>query len=548
MMFWVIAALWSDMHLKGCMPLVPNSNPFIAFTDDPRPQYNDQLIRATNFVVSSLRFMKTLRANVLEPEVIHLNPEKSDTIKFRKFVRCLPKSVSWHGAYWYQALPLDMSRYSKLFNTTRIPRRGKDYIFTDTSARHLLVIRRGNFYVVDVLDKDGNILPGEEIQAHLKYIMSDRSVQPDHPLGVLTTADRDTWTSLRQQLEDAGNGERLRLIDSALFALALDDTGPKDVRQISKSFLHSDGVNRWFDKSFSLILDKNGKACVNFEHSWGDGAVVLRYFNEIFTDTTTRPRISPNSRPAPVDSASAVQKLEFDLTPGLKEGISNVKEKFSKRTDSILLNYIEYRKFGKNFLKKQRLSPDSMIQLAIQLAFYKQYCKTVATHESASTAAFKHGRTERVRSATMATKTACEMFELAQTKSSPSEIRAALEECSKTHKQLMKKAALGQGFDRHLFVLRCLAEADDHLPELYTDQAYKDINYVILFTSTLTSSAIFNGGFGPFVPNGFGIGYRMADDTMNCTVTGYKGNQNVDQFLECMEAGLDDIHRVLTAV
>ena len=66
---------------------------------------------------------------------------------------------------------------------------------------------------------------------------------------------------------------------------------------------------RWFDKSFSLILDKNGKACVNFEHSWGDGVAVLRYFNEVFTDTTTRPRINPDSRPAPVDSASAVLKL-----------------------------------------------------------------------------------------------------------------------------------------------------------------------------------------------------------------------------------------------
>ena len=35
------------------------------------------------------------------------------------------------------------------------------------------------------------------------------------------------------------------------------------------------------------------------------------------------------------------------------------------------------------------------------------------------------------------------MFELSQTKSSPSEIRAALEECSKAHKQLMKEAVMG---------------------------------------------------------------------------------------------------------
>ena len=40
-------------------------------------------------------------------------------------------------------------------------------------------------------------------------------------------------------------------------------------------------------------------------------------------------------------------------------------------------------------------------------------------------------------------------------------------------------------------------------------------------------------------------GYGVADDVMGCIVTGYKGNQNVDEFLGCMQEGLDDIHRVL---
>ena len=39
--------------------------------------------------------------------------------------------------------------------------------------------------------------------------------------------------------------------------------------------------NRWFDKSFQLIICKDGKAAVNFEHAWGDGVAVLRFFNEV---------------------------------------------------------------------------------------------------------------------------------------------------------------------------------------------------------------------------------------------------------------------------
>lgn len=46
-----------------------------------------QLIRATNMIVSSMRMLKTLRAKILEPEIYHLFPEKSDNQRFRKFVR-----------------------------------------------------------------------------------------------------------------------------------------------------------------------------------------------------------------------------------------------------------------------------------------------------------------------------------------------------------------------------------------------------------------------------------------------------------------------------
>ena len=37
--------------------------------------------------VSAMKFMKTLRANKLDPEVFHLNPAKSDTERFRRTAR-----------------------------------------------------------------------------------------------------------------------------------------------------------------------------------------------------------------------------------------------------------------------------------------------------------------------------------------------------------------------------------------------------------------------------------------------------------------------------
>ena len=46
-----------------------------------------QAIRTTNIIVSSLRFLNSYRASVLEPEVFHLNPKKSDNNSFRRFTR-----------------------------------------------------------------------------------------------------------------------------------------------------------------------------------------------------------------------------------------------------------------------------------------------------------------------------------------------------------------------------------------------------------------------------------------------------------------------------
>lgn len=64
---------------------------------------------------------------------------------------------------------------------------------------------------------------------------------------------------------------------------------------------------RWFDKSFSLIVTRDGLAGLNFEHSWGDGVAVLRFFQDIYAETTKKPFIHPESKPA--DSNITVRQL-----------------------------------------------------------------------------------------------------------------------------------------------------------------------------------------------------------------------------------------------
>ncbi|XP_056001188.1 carnitine O-palmitoyltransferase 2, mitochondrial-like [Ostrea edulis] len=539
-----IAKPWFDMYLKSRLPIVLNNNPFMYFRDDPRPEYQNQLLRSTNMIVSSLKFMKTLRANILEPDIYHLNPAKSDNMRFRKIMRMIPTPFVFYGAYMFKTLPLDMSQHKNMFNSTRIPRPGKDELVVNKEGRHLLVMRNGNFYVFDVLDASGNILEPGVIMASLHQIMQDQSPPNTEPVAVFTAEDRDVWASYREKLISLGNEETLKLIDSSIFALCFEDNKPTDPNAITRMFLHGEAGRIWFDKSLSLIMSAGGNTCVNFEHSWGDGVAVLRYFNEVFEDSTKKSVVHPSTS-VQTDAAS-VQRLEFKLDQEMKENLQQSVKKFNSTIQSLDVHHLEYYKYTKSYVKKSGMSPDSLMQLAIQLAYYRQCKQTVATYESCSTAAFKHGRTETIRSATAETKRACTLFVDNHPAVSVEELKKAMMACSKKHGSLTRNAAMGKGFDRHLFGLKILAEEEDgRLPEMFTDSNYQKINHIILSTSTVSSPAILIGGFAPVTPNGYGVGYSTEDSRIGFNVTSYPPSTNAPNFIECVTKALDDMYEVL---
>jgi carnitine O-palmitoyltransferase 2 len=126
---------WFDMYLSSRDPILLNYNPFIIFRHDPNPGQMNQAIRASNLLISSARFAKSLRQNQLKPEIFHLDPVKSDTLLFQRLMRLIPESVAFYGAYMFNAYPLDMSQYFRLFNSSRIPKKGKDILVSSEKKK-----------------------------------------------------------------------------------------------------------------------------------------------------------------------------------------------------------------------------------------------------------------------------------------------------------------------------------------------------------------------------------------------------------------------------
>nr|XP_054752154.1 carnitine O-palmitoyltransferase 2, mitochondrial-like [Lytechinus pictus] len=126
------------------------------------------------------------------------------------------------------------------------------------------------------------------------------------------------------------------------------------------------------------------------------------------------------------------------------------------------------------------------------------------------------------------------------------EKRRLLQECSDKHNILTKEAAMGQGWDRHLFALRTLAAKEGKTPAIFADPAYSFINHIILSTSTLSAPAILIGGFAPVVHNGLEIGYNASDDSMGCHVTSYPDYLTGSDYMSCVADCWKDIHDVLS--
>uniref|UniRef100_A0A1I7UCU3 Carn_acyltransf domain-containing protein n=1 Tax=Caenorhabditis tropicalis TaxID=1561998 RepID=A0A1I7UCU3_9PELO len=514
-----ISEPWFDMYLRARVPVAVNYNPFMMYAPDPDPKFNDQLTRATNLAISYARIKRSLDENLLGPEVFHMNPKKSDTKLFRTVCKTLPPSLSWFGAVAFKAFPLDMSQYKSLFCGSRIPRKEKDVLYLDASQKHFVAFYKGIPYSVRIFDDSGHLLDAEDIHASLAWILKNgKEAAPEESVGSLTSLDRDSWA------------------DARLFAICLDDLKTEEHKRLVQSLLIGDDArNRWFDKCFQTIVDANGQATINFEHSWGDGVAVLRLMEESFKDTNKNHFVSPDETPKAHNPAH-VEALNFKLTDSLKTKIREAQKTHVSANSDLDFATMEFEGLNRDLIKKTKLSPDSVMQLAIQMAFYSLYKEFVPTYESCSTAAFLKGRTECMRSATAATRAAT----LAILEENRKDVRQLLTDCSTQHFQLVKEASMGQGYDRHLLGLKITAQRlNQPTPDFFQDPGYSRMGHFVLSTSTLSTETIVFGGFGPVVQDGFGIGYNVVASKLGAVISSNKSKRDAAAFSGALHKSLD---------
>ncbi|KAI4521333.1 acyltransferase ChoActase/COT/CPT [Schizophyllum commune Loenen D] len=528
--FWINKA-----YLEGRSSLLINSNWWLAFKDDdliPPAQAEQDAEEGGLFGITPLQIRRAawITHRVLDfREKLALQEIHPETTK---------------TGIWMQ------ENTRKVFNTTRKPEPYCDVVTSTPFPSENPAARRMNlnvhnwFYAVDVYDDHCRPLPPTRIEANIRSAVADAHARRQAgetavPVGILSADNRDEWTKNLAHLLSLSpaNKETYEAVVDAVMGLSLDTLPTTPVHHHPNTdtpipfsstrikpldeHLHSirgtthNVANRFFDKSFTLIVDPLTRAGAIGEHSPVDAlvpSIVAEY--GIVEGCPSFDDVQPEA-----PSSSGFRRLDWVVDDEVERACARAKA----HADALIVDSdnmeLWFEDYGTDWIKNSaKLSPDAYIQMVLQLAYYRTAGEFSATYETALTRMFKHGRTETIRSYTAEARewvlAMCANPGERNYVADPRKLRALLDAAVQKHTRLTRLAATGQGIDRHLMGLRLmLRPLNGENVALFEDVLFDKSQQWKLSTSGLSAGLLFNGtGFGAVYPDGYGINYLAAPD------------------------------------
>nr|CDJ98205.1 Acyltransferase ChoActase COT CPT domain containing protein [Haemonchus contortus] len=356
-------------------------------------------------------------------------------------------------------IPLCATQYIDYHRSLRVPRETSDVMIRLPDARHIAVYSKKCWYKVNIFHGKRMIRPAE-LQRSLQQILDQNDVphEGEEHLSALTAGSRDLWARIRDSKFSEGvNKESLSMIENALEIVFLDDgeTGydqddPKVYDREYQLALTGDGYKLWCDKPSVYTFTRNGRFISNAEHSVVDAMIYVHVREYLkYHEAFTKPYGPDGNCVGDIQVVPKPERLRWNLDD---ETVSAIKEAytFSKGVADDFENaHCVFRDYGKDFMKKIGVSPDAYLQMALQMAYYKDQGKFELTYEPTVMRLFRDGRTETVRSCSIHS---CDFVNsmLDETKDDQTRLLLLRKACD-SHQTYYRNAMAGYGVDRHLF-------------------------------------------------------------------------------------------------
>ncbi|XP_039539265.1 choline O-acetyltransferase-like isoform X3 [Pimephales promelas] len=394
---WVYDVWLDDMYLKNRLALPVNSSPALVFPKQPFRHYRDSLTFAARLILGVSQY-KTLVDGKAQ--------------------------LDGH---------LCMDQYQRLFSSSRRAGLQRDTLVTADGA-HVIVACRSQFFVLNLTEGSCR-LNEADVQAQLQWIyeQTQTQTQTQPAVGLLTADGRADWASAREQLlKDPVSRESVELMESCMCVVCLDDPAGLDPSDANRASLmlhgggqEKNGANRWYDKPLQFVIGADGVCGVVCEHSPLEGIVLVECTEHVLKHIR-----SSSCKPVSGRSVSELphpRRLLWKCSSGIRSALASAADHLQRLVMDLDMSVFTFTAHGKEWIKRQKMSPDAYIQLALQLAFYRythscsplsaglsrprlvvcvcvcvcrSHRRPVSTYESASLRRFRKGRVDNIRSAT----------------------------------------------------------------------------------------------------------------------------------------------------
>lgn len=252
---------WEEfVYLRGRIPLMVNSN-YHSYDCFEIPS-NNQTARAAGMVHEMLKFRVKLENEAFPPIMVQ------------------------------GMVPLCSFQYERMYNTARVPGIECDKIVHYEDIKHIVVLHKNCYFKV-IIESKGRLFNACEIQQQLDQILKseEKASHGEKYVGSLTAWDRTNWAKAREKFFAKGiNKVALETIESAAIFLVLhdkpfefdSDARSEKMRHYGSQSISGNIYDRWFDKSFQIIVGTNGRVR-SIE------IFTLKYLKLIFISTRSMP-------------------------------------------------------------------------------------------------------------------------------------------------------------------------------------------------------------------------------------------------------------------
>lgn len=511
-------------YLECRQPLAVHSNPAISLLKRDFTDWRGQLVFASKLIAGVLNFKAEVDSGKLAIEYMRGNP-------------------------------LCMELFPKLFSSCRIPGPKHDLVVHYGRPRrgptHITVVRNYQFFQLDVYNSDGTPLTESQIHAQLLRIRSQSWKTDKEPMGILTSEHRHTWgQAYTRLLRDKINKESVRLIEKSLFTLCLDSpvmriSDENYSSRMAAQILHGGGTysnsgNRWFDKTLQFVVGEDGSWGLLYEHATAEGPPIATLLDHVLEYCKTTDSVRAPLIPLPMP-----KKLYFYINSEIKWDLEMAKQNLDILINDLDIKCFNFQCFGKKFVKQLKLSPNSFIQLAIQLAYYRVHSEVCAACDIASLRMFRGGRTDYIRSPTNQMLSFIQAFDdVAVSREAKIQL---LREAVNAYSILTEQSLMGQGIDRHLLGLKLQAiENGLSVPRIFMDTAYGLATHWKLRTGQVPTNTDSVMCFGPLVPDGYAVCYNPQQDHLHFSVTAFNccEETNAEKLALTLERSLRDVQEL----